>query len=184
MNKLILSWFTRFTAAITLAFIFMPTSNASILVEPYLGFDTGHWTAGTASSSMSGTTFGGRLGYQELGFMAGLDYMTGHWTDNATPSDTWTPSDLGLFVGFNFPVMLRVYGVYGISSRLSGSNSNGSNDIKGSDLKLGVGFTMFPLISINVEYIAGTYTKDDSGTIKDNLSDKMLGVTVSLPLTF
>ena len=184
MIKLFLRRIASSATVFALAFICVPSSNASVLVEPYLGFDTGHWTAGSASSSMSGATYGARLGYQELGFMAGLDYMTGHWTDNATPSDTWNPSDFSLFVGFNFPVMLRVYAEYGFSSRLSGSNSNGSNNIKGNDLKLGVGFTMFPLVSINVEYLAGTYTKDSSGTLTDNLSDKMIGLNVSLPLTF
>ena len=50
--------------------------------------------------------------------------------------------------------------------------------------KLGVGFTGFPLISVNLEYSMITYTKVNGAALTPNVVSIMYGITVSLPLDF
>ncbi len=183
MNKLSFKILRFVSVVCAMALILTPRAHASLLLEPYLGYHTGT-VKNPNSVDMSGVSMGGRLGLQNLGLMGGIDYMTGSWTAKSTPSATVTPSDLSVFVGFNFPIMLRVYAEYGLSSALKFATSAGNDTDKGTNIKLGVGFTTFPLISINVEYIAGTYTKHDGGSLNPTVTDSMLGLTVSLPLTF
>ena len=176
-------------AAVMLSLVMIPQAGASLLVEPYLGYHVGNETIGSPSTSvaLNGVTFGGRVGFQKLGFMAGGDLMTGSWNQAGTStmaSSTGTPTDLGVFAGYNFPVLIRVYGVYGLSSQFKSTQAGVNSTTSGTDMKLGVGFTMFPLISINLEYITGTYTKTNAGPITPNTTTSLFGVTVSVPLTF
>lgn len=155
-------------------------AHASLLLEPYLGYDVGSWDDNNGNTQdQKGVTYGGRVGYQSLGFMVGGEYMGGNWQDNSATNQTITPNDLGVFVGFNFPMFLRVYGTYGFQAERKFSPANA--DYKGSDLKLGLGLTMFPLISINFEYLQGTFNKDNGNTLSHNYTDKMFGINVSLP---
>ncbi len=169
---------------LALAAGFVSSANASILIEPYLGYHTGK-SKQTTTEDFSGMTYGARLGYQQLGFMLGLDYMTGKWTEKGTPNVDLTPSSLGAFVGYNFPVMLRVYGVYGFQNSVKAEAGGTSSKLEGSPaLKLGVGFTALPLVSINLEYMTATYDKSDGHTLNPNMTSTAYGLTVSLPFTF
>jgi hypothetical protein len=176
---------SAFLGVIFFALTVNPPAHAALLLEPYLGYHLGSWDNNNGSTqNQRGVTYGGRIGYQSLGFMVGGDFMTGSWADNASPSsNSITPNDLGIFAGFNFPMFLRVYGVYDFSAQRKFSSSTASDTFKGSDVKLGVGLTMFPLISLNFEYMMGTFLKDDKGSLLHNFTDKMFGLTVSLPLT-
>ncbi|MBX3022159.1 MAG: outer membrane beta-barrel protein [Bdellovibrionales bacterium] len=161
-----------------------PKAQAAILLEPYLGYHTGKYDSGSREYDLSGLNFGARLGYQNLGLQLGLDYMTGAWTVKTDPSLDAEPSDLGLFVGYQFPVMMRVYGVYNLQSKNKAKSSAGSSTLEGSGIKLGVGFTSLPLVAVNLEYRSSTYTKVDGNSLSKNAKDNTYGLTVSLPLTF
>lgn len=165
----------------TLAFTF--GANADFLLEPYLGYHVGKIKQGSVSDTAKGVSLGGRVGFQTVGFMGGLDYMTGSWTDDHNPNRTLTPTDLGVFVGFNFPVMLRVYGVYNFSTKMKMSGGGVNQTLDGGDgIKLGVGFTGLPFVSVNLEYITQTYKKADGATMLNQVENNMYGLTVSLPL--
>src|SRR3989344_6657241 len=107
----------KFVRVLILLSSFVSTAQADFLIEPYLGYHTGEREGGgLTKSDVSGITYGARAGYKHmLGLMFGLDYMTGKWEDDATVKSDLTPSSLGVFVGFEFPILLRVYGVYGFS---------------------------------------------------------------------
>jgi hypothetical protein len=171
-------------SVLILGFLINVPAHANLLLEPYLQYGVGSWDDNNGNNqTQKGASFGGRVGYQSLGFMMGGDFMTGSWTDNATTSNTITPTDLGVFVGFNFPLFLRVWGTYDFSAQRKFSALN--DTFKGSDVKLGLGLTMFPLISVNFEYVMGTFNKDSvNGTLVHNLTDKLFFVGVSLPLNF
>lgn len=161
---------------------FVSSAHADLLIEPYLGYHLGSYKSGSTTTDQSGVSFGARLGYQQLGFMAGLDYMTGKWTDKDTPKNDVTPSNLGLFVGYNFPVMLRAYGVYGIANSTKVESSGSSTKLEGSpQIKIGVGFTALPIVSINLEYMSATFDKANGNTFTPNITSSMYGVTVSAP---
>lgn len=163
-----------------------PPAQAGLLVEPYLGYHTGKIKqSGNPDSDVKGMSFGGRLGYQQMGVMAGLDYMTGSWTTESSGYKfDVTPTQLGLFVGYSFPMMLRVYGVY--SFQADGKIKNGALNYdqtqKGTGIKLGVGFTVMPLLSLNVEYLSATFTKDKNGNkLNPEVKNDLFGLTVSVP---
>lgn len=171
------------------ALAFVSSAHADLLLEPYLGYSTATLKmTGAEDSKSTGLVYGARVGYQMMGLMVGLDYLTGAMKTDASPSADVTPSDLGIFVGYNFPVMLRVYGVYNLKAEAKSKSSAGNSDLKeGKGIKLGVGFTPLPLVSINLEYFQNEYDKVVSGgTTYTTLNAKNggYGLTVSLPLTF
>lgn len=157
-------------------------AQADWLIEPYLGYHTGKLKVSSADSDANGVTYGGRLGFQSFtGLMLGADYMTGAWTAKTNPHQDMTPKELGVFVGYDFPVLMRVYATYFFDSKLD--FDNGSN-LEGHDMRLGVGFkTLIPLVTINLEYGFGNYDKSHGHSLSNEYKTNYYGLTVSLPLT-
>ena len=180
--------FQKIKALVALATLtgFVSTAHAGVLIEPYLGYLTGKVEQSSNDWDISGVNFGARLGYKSfLGLMGGLDYMTGKLEDDANPKNDVTPSQLGVFVGFEFPILLRVYGVYGISNKAEFKDSATTNKYEGGDnIKLGVGFTALPLLSINLEYIMASYDEMDGNSLTNDLNIKTYGLSVSAPFDF
>jgi len=177
--------FVALAAIATLSFA--PQSRADLLLEPYLGYHTGEWEIAGNGEDMSGITYGARVGYKNMGLMLGIDYMMGMWEDESNPKNDVTPNDLGLFVGYEAPMMVRFYGVLSpgpLNPELKFKNTGGSTKYEGSTMKFGIGFTALPMVAINVEYLLGTYDEADGNSMNQDLETKMLGLTVSLPLTF
>ena len=167
----------RQIALIILTALFVPNLNAGTLVEPYVGyaFGTGRPTA-TPSSHHSGVGYGARLGYQMLGVMAGVDYQTGRWSDSSRPSNDLTPSFLGIFAGYNLPILLRGYIAYLPFSNLTSQHDGLKHTYDGGDaFKYGIGFTGLPFLSMNFEYIVAHLRAIDTETYQ---------VTLSLPINF
>lgn len=160
-----------------------PVAQADLLLEPYLGYYTGKSDDGTEETKFKGMGLGGRVGYQQLGFMVGGEYMTGKWSDNDDPQNDITPSILGVFVGYNFPVLLRVWGTYGLSVKSKVDDGTTTRDLKGDALKLGVGCTILPLVSVNFEYMTSTFDEMDGQALTTDIKQKTYGLSVSLPLT-
>ena len=99
---------------------------AGVLIEPYVGYSLGgkiksNESAGASESDYSGLNLGGRFGAQYLGLMGGLAYDHGSYTEtlkspasdiaqniaDGVGNDTdWTANSYGLFVGYNFPILL------------------------------------------------------------------------------
>lgn len=158
-------------------------AHADFLLEPYIGYHTGNYEMGTFEQDMSGITYGARAGFTHaLGLMGGIDYMSGKWEDDANPSSDLTPSTLGVFVGFEFPILLRVYGVYSITNEMKAKNSAGTSKYEGDGaIKLGVGFTALPILSINLEYIKANFDEADGAALSPEMETSMFGLTVSAP---
>ncbi len=182
---------------ITSLFIFSQAAQADLLLEPYLGY--------TFASGEQGNDYeydymtpqiGGRVGYQMLGLMAGLDYSTslGKFdTDVKTVSTgaestyKYQKNQLGVFVGYNLPILLRVWGTYYF-------NANIEDDIapitehSGSGFALGAGFTGLPFVSLNLEYRSFSYDESETSgtttTLNPSLDINEIFLSVSLPLTF
>src|SRR5437868_5907357 len=106
--------------ALIFAAAFVSNAHAGLLIEPYLGYHLGKYErSGTYERDQSGLSLGGRLGYQHtLGPMLGVDFQTGMWSDDANPKNDLTPTNISLFAGFEFPIMLRVYAAYGLKNEL------------------------------------------------------------------
>lgn len=178
-------------AFLALSFLVITPAKAGVLIEPVLGYSFKSFEVDGPDTSKeygSGVSYGGRLGYQNLGFQLGLDYLKSSigLSDNDFKEDLAT-TEWAAFAGFEFPILLRVYAGY-IFSAQAETEIAGGEKVKfqdGTGMKLGVGFTGLPFVDINFEYRKGTYTKfkmpgaDDADT---DFSAFMVGVSLPFVL--
>lgn len=176
-----------------LAFLIITPAKAGLLLEPVLGYSMGKFEiddVDTSEEKTNGVSMGGRLGYQNLGFQLGVDYLRSSMNvdDNDFKEDLVT-SEWALFAGFEFPILLRVYAGYIFSATGESETDTGSGreDLKFSDgtgMKLGVGFTGLPFVDINVEYRKGTYGEDKIGATKTERDTDFSAIMIGVSLPF
>lgn len=167
-------------------FISLPRANADLLIEPVVGFSSGNIESEVDNEehSSSGLSYGGRLGYQNLGFQLGVDYLSSTLgVDNKNWEDLEV-SEWAAFVGYKFPIMLRVYAGYILSS-VANTEYN-KQDMKlenGSGTKIGIGFTGLPFVNINFEMRQGTWDQYilSNTTVKDETKFNTFMIGISLP---
>lgn len=161
-------------------FISAAPVQAGLLVEPVLGLNVNHKVE---DYSGLGAAFGGRLGYQNLGFQLGLDYLASSTDmDENALKGNFKSKDWAAFVGFEFPVLVRIYAGYIFSAEgdvkvLGGGTAKFE---EGTGSKIGIGFTGLPFVDINVEYRTGSYDKVGGVNRKTDFSSTLL--SLSLPL--
>ncbi len=185
MGKLVLAAGLMFTFFVT-----NPFANAGVMLEPYVGYASGKM--GDESSGKSdgkGLYYGARAAYNMMGFFVGGEYQGSKLKVDSTPKTDNTMTDMGAVVGFEFPILLRIYGTYFFSSQDKATFSP-EITFKGNAMKLGIGYTAFPLVAFNVEYYTSTYNKASNGsqsvtlTGSDVVKGSFVMFNVSLPLTF
>jgi hypothetical protein len=167
-------------------FISLPSAKAGLLIEPVVGFSKGNFESQDDNEEYptSGLSFGGRLGYQNLGFQLGVDYLSSTLGVDKKGWGDLEVSEWAAFVGYKFPVMLRVYAGYILRS--VGNTDYENVDIKledGSGTKLGIGFTGLPFVNINFEIRRGTWDqyKLNNITVKEETTFDTFMIGVSLP---
>lgn len=174
---------------------FSSYSQAALLIEPVVGYSLNTKLEASANDVLtddvdvkgSGLSYGGRLGYQNLGFQLGLDYLKSSITiDESGLEDSVSMSEWGAFAGFEFPVLLRVYAGYIFSATADGEATDGSKleFTEGSGMKFGVGFTGLPFIDINVEYRKGTFGEFELGGVKTGAETDYSSLMIGLSLPF
>lgn len=176
-----------------LAFLVITPAKAGLLIEPVLGYNFGGFEADTdpkIEEDFSGAAFGGRIGYQNLGFQLGLDYLKSSLDvdDNDYKSDLST-SEWALFAGFEFPILLRVYAgyIFSANGEVEYDTGSGTDDLEfkdGTGMKLGVGFTGLPFVDINFEYRKGTFSEYKVGSVKDDVDTDYSSFMVGVSLPF
>lgn len=149
---------------------FSTQAQASIVVDPFLAYESG-------SNDVTGVGFGARIGYGILGFSAGIEYGSTSFSGNGTSG---TATDLGAYVGYEFPILLRAYLSYFLDSKM---DSSGSEFTGNGGYKMGVGYTGLPLISINLETIQRKYSKMDGAEATIDV-DPVTAISVSYPISF
>lgn len=177
---------------LSMALLVATTSvHASFLIEPHIGYNlSGSGDSPGVDYEYNGPQFGIRTGVQYLGVMAGLAYNKSSYDLEAKSGGATTTTDvdrteLGAFVGYNLPIMFRVWGAYYFSNK--GEVSNG--EFLGNTKELGVGFTALPLLSINLAYRMTTYDEFETNAgITSSLGNNEIDaneivLSVSLPLT-
>jgi hypothetical protein len=178
-----------------LAFLIIKPASAGLLLEPVVGYTLGKFQVdktGMSEEKANGASYGGRIGYQNFGFQLGLDYL--HSNLNADDNDYKSPlksNEFAGFVGFEFPILLRVYAGYIFSAngqtKADYGAGAGKQTVKfsdGSGVKVGVGFTLLPFLDINVEYRKGTFGEFKAGSTKENVDTDFSGLMVGLSLPF
>jgi hypothetical protein len=156
---------------LVLAFLIIKPASAGLLIEPLVGFSKAELKTDDGSAKtkydFTSMSYGGRLGYQQLGFQLGLDYLNSNNTFDNNDWDSSKSSEWAGFVGFEFPVLLRVYAGYIFSATGEAEYQNAKVDfIEGSGSKFGIGFTGLPFVDINLEYRSVTYGDAEVGGTK------------------
>lgn len=171
---------------ILLFFAFIANAKAGILIEPYAGAAiNGSWENGSVSEGdLSGTTFGARLGFQQLGLFGGLDFRTQSFTieyDSGASDDDYSSTLYAAVIGYDFPILLRVWGEYIVG---------GEGEIENTDLTgpsgtiLGVGYTGLPFVSLNFEMANLEYDEFEAGVLSgdSDFKESHYLLSISLPL--
>jgi hypothetical protein len=183
----------KLVAVLALSLGFASAAQASIMLEPYLGYEMG--TIDNAPKGMATSTdkttltnIGARVGYLNFtGLWLALDLQraSGKYKSDIYADDNVTRTTIGADVGFDLPIFLRAWIGYGLSNEMKMSE----RDVKvtGTNVKMGVGFTFLPFICLNFEYIKEDWKKYDGDDLKvnqDKFNDTSYLVSVSLPLSF
>lgn len=175
----------KITGLILGLLLMVNTASAALLVEPHLGFNLGSSGDG---DSYNGGQIGMRLGYQQLGLMAGLDFTRSTFDQDQTVNSVKVANEMernewGVFVGYDFPILLRAWAAYYFSNTTKATTSN--FEMSGNTTELGVGFTALPFLSLNLMYrmINLDELKASGTTSKIDTSNQEFVVGVSLPLT-
>ncbi len=155
--------------------------NASFLVEPILGYNIGNFESFTGEDqSAKGIGIGGRLGFEYLGLQGALDgsFSTLDIDDNI--DDDGELREFGLFIGYDFPILFRVWAGYMFSANME----RGNTDFRGSGTKVGVGFSPLPLLSLNLEYKMINFDELEFGGVTTSADRDLntLFFSVSVPL--
>jgi len=185
---------SKLAIALFSLFLFTSTVQAGVLVEPYAGYSIG------LSKDWSGSTydyktpqFGARLGYQFLGLMAGIDYSLSSSFDlnienkstGASSKKSSEKNQVGLFVGYELPVMFRAWGTYFLDANLKNTPVPATT-YSGNGYALGLGFTGLPFVSLNLEWRSFTYDSSKTSGTKTSLAPKWtmneILFSVSLPI--
>lgn len=179
---------------LVLAFLIIKPASAGLLVEPVVGYSTGDFktkTSGASTEDFSGLAYGGRLGYQNLGFQLGIDHLSSNLNVDDSSYSNLKTSEWAGFVGFEFPVLLRVYAgyIFAATGETKFKAAGVKQDVElsdGSGMKAGIGFTGLPFIDINLEYRKGTFGEYKLGSQKQNIDTDYSAymISLSLPLVF
>ncbi len=176
-------------------------ASADIYLEPYVGFMEGTVKADetvtllgqsiplSASQNEHGTLFGAKLGLSYFGLSFGGEYMGGQPVSGGSGAPL---NDIGAFVGFTFPVFLKISAAYFFSSTLGNVSETDANNIeftekaKGKGYKVSLGFTFLPLIVINLDYIAHVWDNIplEATVTAYKITDTAGMLSLSLPLSF
>lgn len=170
----------KILALLAFAVGFSLSAQAGIMIEPYLGYETGDVktklkTGDTReyTDTTAGSALGLRLGYKFLLPWAALDYTMGTGTykdESSNVSPDYSKTSMGAVVGVDLPI-IRAWAGYGFSNEATIKYTGGDVKLKGTYTKVGVGFTPLPLASLNVEYKINTYTKWETGGASFTVND-------------
>ena len=161
--------------------LFQATSSAGVLLDPYVGYAV---SGNNGGSSVTGYDAGLRLGLSNLGLGAGVDVtLAGKYSyKNSTTSttDDGKPLHTGVFVSYDFPVLVRGYATYFINSKVTTDTAT----ITGNGTKLGIQYTGLPLVAVGIELYTMKYTEVETAGIKVSTSgsETQTRIAISIPI--
>lgn len=132
------------------------SAKAGVLFDPYFNYMTSGSSNIAPGASITGTEIGARLGWDFLGLGVGIDtLLSGKYSySSAGVTTDATPSYLGIFVSFKFPILVRGY----ISYLTSAKETMPAGDyFSGKATKIGIQYTGLPFIAIGIETYSGSY---------------------------
>jgi len=178
------------------------SAQAGVLVEPYLGLGfggNGHYKEGTTRTDINysvAPVAGLRAGYSKWNFTLGLDatYLKATLSSQYLSSNTIitikdkkvSKSQVGVFLGYNLPIPMRVWGTYYFTGSMDYDNSSEKYD-SGSGYAFGTSYTGLPIVAINLEYRVIKYSQHTTAAGVTGGADCRLGemlLSASVPFDF
>ncbi|MGB0454117.1 MAG: hypothetical protein ACPGJV_10430 [Bacteriovoracaceae bacterium] len=189
--------------------LFTTTANAGLVFEPYVGYSLfsseGTSTVSGAtggSASLNGTTdtssgaglvtYGARLGMSFAMLYLAADYTAAsgelEYDVSSISKDDMEGSSVAAVLGLNppaIPFRFWVGYIFSDEAELTDQSDNSKTTYKGSGLKAGLGYSLIPYVSFNIEYKMVTYDEitDSDGQTQDLPSSSSVsgvsGATVS-----
>lgn len=167
-------------------------------VEPYAGYTfAGSFKSGAdypggtgTNNNFNGFTLGARalVNFEEI-FFAGPDFTiipTSNW-DGSASGVSHNNVRLGLVAGVKLPMLFRVWAGYNFIDNQNTSQNNQSTQLAGSSFKLGVGYSILPMLSANAEFLMnkyGKFTDESNKSVSGDIgSGKSFLLSVSAPLS-
>lgn len=164
-------------------------AKADFYLEPFVGvLVNSTFEAGSDKGDVSGSQVGARLGWTKMGLSIGLD---GRRTSSTSASNDsgdleLTATQAGFFVGYEFPILFRVWANYIFSSNASNDDNSDEKYTEGTGYTVGLGYKIFPFVSLNLELFSTQYDKfefNGGEADADYKSDGMvLGVSVPVSI--
>ena len=176
--------------ALSLVIGFASTANAGIFAEPYLGYGFGSTeddSTPPTKTDITGPVLGARVGGEFAMLFIGADYSM---SLGAKAESSGVSSDIDLtnlygVVGANLPIIRAWVGV----GLMNEATVKGTPDTKfhgGSHFKLGLGFKVIPMLSLNAEYLMANYKKFEQGALTGttDIKGNTVLISASLPLSW
>ncbi|MCB0385795.1 MAG: hypothetical protein KDD43_10415 [Bdellovibrionales bacterium] len=162
-------------------------ATADFLIEPFAGYETGNIKDNNSSgeADYKGMAYGLRLGVKMLGLGVGAEYAGGALETDQTPAAKYSFKNMGAFISYDFPVMVRAYMTYFFAADTD-IDVTPTATLKGSGYRVGLGFTSFPFMTINVEYLVRNWDEAEQGGTKTSLdyTSKTTMLSLAFPLSF
>lgn len=172
------------------AFVFsVKQAKAEFHLEPFVGMAfNSSAEMGGAENSVSGTTVGARVGFTKAGFSVGMDGRRNAWVfdpDSGGSKSNYTFTQLGLFIGYELPTMVRFWGSYVLSMEGVDDDDTDNKLKEGSGMVFGVGFKVVPFMSLNFELSNLSTAKAETSAAEVDFDADYTAYTigVSLPLS-
>lgn len=175
---------------VVMVFFFQLSQNAkaAFYLEPFVGIMVNsEFEQGNDDGDISGSQVGARVGWTRMGLSLGLDgRRVSSNFDSSTGDADYTATQAGFFIGYEFPILLRVWANYVFSSNASNDDDSDVKLTEGSGYTLGVGYKALPFLSVNLEIFSTDYDKleFDGGDsdIEFESSGMILGISVPVSI--
>lgn len=180
---------------LVLLIAFSSVSMASTMIEPFIGTTiSGDFENNDCSSNceddVSGTFYGVRAAYKNLGFFGGVDVRLGTYKLDDADFEIDEEGRIALLIGYELPVMFKFWLTYALSNNLTAESSTDGSELEystSSDITLGVGYSPIPMLSLNLEYTMLNLdeNEDSDGSTNDLDADiNTILLSASVPFSF
>lgn len=170
---------------LSLVFLVSASAQAGILIDPYMNYQvSGGLKNGTTDVDTTSTGFGARLGMTIMpGFFIAADYETfSGKTEYASGDVDYSGNTLYATVGFDFPILIRVWAGMAVSGKYDQDGNN--TDFKGaSGTKIGLAYKFLPFINLYAEMRKLNYDETAAGVAADvDVTSTVVGVAIPISL--